>query len=93
MPDRNRSTTDAMVHSPYSSGVTAKGELPVAAATARSSAPRNSPFWKSPDPNPMPPNAHGPITMPAASSPRTLGSFTRTASIPPSFAAKRMSPT
>ena len=92
MPERKSSTTEAMVQSPYSSGETAKGALPVASATARSSAPRKSPYWKRPEPKPMPPKAHGPITMPAASSPRTLGSFSRAATSPPSFAAKRISP-
>ena len=57
-----------------------------------SAAPWKSPYWNTPVPNPMPPKAHGPITMPAASSPRIDGSFIQAATIPPSFAAKMMMP-
>ena len=86
---------EASVAMPYSAGEVASKVCPCA-AISRSAAP-----WKSPSLNrplnisgqkPMPPNAHGPITMPAASSPRIDGSFIIEASAPPTFAAKMMMP-
>ena len=92
MPERNSSTTEATVQMPYSSGETANGAVPVAFAISIRYAPRKRPYWKRPEPKPMPPSAHGPIKMPTPSSPNTLGNLRSEANIPPSFAAKRISP-
>ena len=67
-----------------------------AAFSSLSAAPWKRPYLKRP-PNAsgrigMPPSAHGPMTMPAASSPRIDGSFRSDASAPPTFAAKMMTP-
>ena len=73
-------------------GAAAPSARNAAPLIARSAPPLKRPYWKIPWPKPMPPSAHGPITMPAANSPRMEGSLSSEATMPPSFAAKMMMP-
>ena len=91
-PDRNRSMTEAKVAIPYKAGDVASNMCPVSANMRLSSAPWKSPDANSPSPKPIPPSAHGPITMPAASSPRMDGSLSIDARAPPSLAANMIIP-
>ena len=91
-PERKRRMMEASVAKPYSSGVVAAYMTPSFAESARREAPWKRPPENIPSPKPIPPSAQGPITIPAASSPRMDGILKNEATMPPSLAANMITP-
>jgi hypothetical protein len=91
-PERNSNMIEARVAMPYSAGEVASIIRPSLAMSARRLAPWKRPPAKMPSPRPIPPSAQGPMTIPAASSPRMEGIFIQLANAPPSRAANMITP-